>query len=505
MTKALQEVNSQIMDNLKDCNKKLEFKYDDDSYSFNVLDGKGTGKGYKYIYRYNGEDEKVPLDGADPDETFSAEISAASFDGNDYAFLTSNLIDIPLLHSLGISYLVIHNNAAILDYGQEFNNIKVCFIHKSEAVKEVVNNILGLGTQVIRFDFDEICPGYSKEDPLVTITEKIQESGELDGSDTINKFIYSNYKRYTDKAAIKSTEVSDTPDSNATSNKINIGAENSTTETGAETNVVAAEQKNIKSLPIEKLINNKKYQSRVSEDGSAIEELAAAYKAGEDIPPLEVVDTGDDTYIIADGHHRYAGAKMAEMDHIKCHITIGTKLDAFKLSLGANESNKALKRTRDDKRNAVMTAFNSDELKELSHRKIADICKVSSSLVDNIAKELLKNNTKEENSAHMGSQEYETQEADLEKSNDSAHIGSHKRKSKKSGAKKTNNSAHMGSTKSTKAKPITEKISNEHILISIKFKSKPPSQELMQVLLSDLKNDIDAYKYDYEYEYKEDV
>ena len=165
MTKAQQEINFQIADNLKDCKKELEFKYNDDSYSFNVLDGKGTGEGYRHIRHYNEEDEKVPLDGADPEEALITEVSAASFNGDGYAFLTSNLMDIPLLHSLGVNYLVTHNNAAILDYGQEFKNIKVCFVSKSEAGKEVVHNILDLGVQIIKVDFNEICPEYSEKDP----------------------------------------------------------------------------------------------------------------------------------------------------------------------------------------------------------------------------------------------------------------------------------------------------------------------------------------------------
>ena len=104
MTKAQQEINFQIADYLKDFNKKLKFKYDDDSYSFNVLDGKGKGKGYRHIRHYNEEDEKVPLDGVETEETLNTEISAANFNGDGYAYLTSNTIDIPLLHAWGVSY-----------------------------------------------------------------------------------------------------------------------------------------------------------------------------------------------------------------------------------------------------------------------------------------------------------------------------------------------------------------------------------------------------------------
>ena len=122
MTKAQQEINFQIADNLKDYNKEFEFKYDDDSCSFNVLDGKRTGKGYRHIRHYNEEDEKVPLGGVEPEEALSTEVSAANFNGDGYIFLTSNPIDIPLLHAWGVSYLATCNDAIISDYVQELEN-----------------------------------------------------------------------------------------------------------------------------------------------------------------------------------------------------------------------------------------------------------------------------------------------------------------------------------------------------------------------------------------------
>ena len=47
MQNTFQEVGSLITDSIKDYNKELNFKYNANSVSFNILDGNGTGKGYK--------------------------------------------------------------------------------------------------------------------------------------------------------------------------------------------------------------------------------------------------------------------------------------------------------------------------------------------------------------------------------------------------------------------------------------------------------------------------
>ena len=479
MTKARQEVNSQIADNLKDCYKDLEFKYDDDSCSFNILDGKRTGKGYRHIRHYNEEDEKVPLDGVEPEETLNTEVSAASFNGDGYVILTSNLIDIPLLHAWGVSYLATCNDAIISDYVQELENIQVIYTCKSDAEIEIIRNFFDLGIQIIKVDFDGICPGYSEEDPLTTVAEKIQESGE-NGLDTINKFIYKTYRGYMDKTTVKSPEVFDTSDSqNTTSKEVGIDIGINTTET----NVRVAEQKNIKSLPIESLISDKKYQFRDTEDPGAIKDLSFAYKKGEVTAAIEVVATGDDKYIIVDGNHRYKGAKEAGLKYVDCIIVAhGSTHDAFKLSLGANYNNKALRRSYKDMRKAVHAAIYSKEFRDLSNRKISDICKVSSSLVDKIKKELAKDDVVPKiNSAHVGTSN--GNEIKEEKPDD------------------TEAHSHVDKPKSTsprkKTKAFSEKIKNESLTIVVTAKSGPNNQESYQGLLTDLQNVIDDYISDF--------
>lgn len=480
MKNTFQEVASLIADNLKDCNKELKFKYDANSVSFNLLDGNGTGEGCKYIHHQNKEDETVPLDHKQSDETFNTTVSAASFENDTYVFLSSNPLDIPIAHAIGCNYLIAHNDAVLSDYEKQLSSIDVCLTTKSEAEIKTLHKIFDLNMDIIILDFKEACPEYSKKDSLFTLAEKIQETGK-DGIDAISKYMYQTYKKNTcEREAVgKTPEDSKTPDSRkTTNNKSSVGLKNNATETG-----FSVPQNNIEILPINMLINDKKYQSRVSEDQSAIDDLAVAYINDEEIPPITVVNVEDDKYIITDGHHRYAGAKKAGIEKISCNVTVGTELDAFKLSLGANNGNKALKRTNEDKRNAVISAIRSNEFKENSNRQLAEICKVSSSLIDKIFLEL--------------------QSPVFTSSDTSAHMGTLKSKKPESFESEHSSSAHMGSETTVekkthpKQKHYTETISNEHVLLSVKWKSRPLNEEVAHVFLTDLQSFIDDYISDF--------
>jgi hypothetical protein len=71
---------------------------------------------------------------------------------------------------------------------------------------------------------------------------------------------------------------------------------------------------------------------------------------------------------------------------IDADVREGSKLDAIKFALSANETH-GLRRTQADKRNAVLTALADPEWKELSGREIAKLCNVSHDLVARVKRE----------------------------------------------------------------------------------------------------------------------
>ena len=184
-----------------------------------------------------------------------------------------------------------------------------------------------------------------------------------------------------------------------------------------------------------------------------------------------------------DGNHRYKGAKAAGLKYVDCIVVAhGSTHDAFKLSLGANNNNKALRRSYKDMRKAVHAAIYCKEFRDLSNRKIADICKVSSSLVDKIKKELAKDDVVPKiNTAHVGTSD--GNRIKDKKANNYRKAHSHSDKPKLTIPRKT--------------KAFSEKIKNESLTIVVTAKSRPNNQKSYQGLLTDLQSVIDLYISDF--------
>lgn len=68
-------------------------------------------------------------------------------------------------------------------------------------------------------------------------------------------------------------------------------------------------------------------QSRVELNQETVAEYCEAYKAGANMPPVIVFYDGTDRWL-ADGFHRYFGAKAAGLTQIYENITPGTLRDA---------------------------------------------------------------------------------------------------------------------------------------------------------------------------------
>lgn len=142
----------------------------------------------------------------------------------------------------------------------------------------------------------------------------------------------------------------------------------------------------IKTIELKKIRLDGGTQPRKKIHEDAIQNYTEVLLEGNKMPPVKVYFDGKDNWL-ADGFHRYHAHKRAGYTEIECIVIDGTKREAFIFSLGANHDH-GMPRTNEEKRDAVVTAFNDVELSELSDREIAAICKVSAMTVGRIRKSL---------------------------------------------------------------------------------------------------------------------
>ncbi len=130
-------------------------------------------------------------------------------------------------------------------------------------------------------------------------------------------------------------------------------------------------------------------QSRAGLNEQTVTEYAEAMEAGQAFPPILVFqDETIDEYILADGFHRLAAHLQISPDEpILAEVRTGTAEDARWESIGANKSH-GLRRTNEDKRNAVKLALLHPNGAEKSDRQIAEHVGVHHDTVGRIRHEL---------------------------------------------------------------------------------------------------------------------
>ena len=131
-------------------------------------------------------------------------------------------------------------------------------------------------------------------------------------------------------------------------------------------------------LELDQIRTNGGTQSRVELNQETVAEYAQAFTAGASFPPVVVFFDGAN-YWLADGFHRYFGARDAGESALNAEIITGTQRDAVLYSLKANATH-GLRRTNADKRKAVETLLKDAEWATWSDRKIAEVCGVSHEL-----------------------------------------------------------------------------------------------------------------------------
>lgn len=110
------------------------------------------------------------------------------------------------------------------------------------------------------------------------------------------------------------------------------------------------------------------------------------FLAGVKFPPIDVFHDGS-TYWLADGFHRFYGAREAKRGSIEANVHNGTVRDAILHAVGANRSH-GLRRTHADKRNCVTALLNDDEWVKFSDAKLAELAGVHHELVGTVRREL---------------------------------------------------------------------------------------------------------------------
>jgi hypothetical protein len=127
-------------------------------------------------------------------------------------------------------------------------------------------------------------------------------------------------------------------------------------------------------------------QPREKINEEVVSEYAERAKAGDEFPPVQVVEDGANIWLW-DGFHRYHAAAKNDDKSIACLVRKGTQRDARMLALGANASH-GLRRTNADKRKAVAEAIGDEEWGKFTDRKIADLCCVAHSFVAEIRRQV---------------------------------------------------------------------------------------------------------------------
>ena len=127
-------------------------------------------------------------------------------------------------------------------------------------------------------------------------------------------------------------------------------------------------------------------QSRVELNQETVAEYAQAFTAGATFPPVVAFFDGAN-YWLADGFHRYFGARDAGESAIDAEIRTGTQRDAVLYSWGANDKH-GLPRSNADKRNIVTAILKDEQGRQWSVNKIAKDFGFSHPFVGNVRRSL---------------------------------------------------------------------------------------------------------------------
>ena len=123
-------------------------------------------------------------------------------------------------------------------------------------------------------------------------------------------------------------------------------------------------------------------QPRAQIDQATVDDYAEVMLSDQTLPAVTVFHDGT-THWLADGFHRVAAAKAADLTELAAEVRDGSKRDAILFAAGANGTH-GLRRTNADKRRAVQTLLADDEWTQRSDNWIAKACRVTNHLVASV-------------------------------------------------------------------------------------------------------------------------
>jgi hypothetical protein len=135
-------------------------------------------------------------------------------------------------------------------------------------------------------------------------------------------------------------------------------------------------------FPLRDITLDQRLQPRAALDEETVEDYAARYAEGADMPAVTLFHDGD-AFWLADGFHRIAGAAKAGRDTIPATVREGAYHDALLFAAAANASH-GLRRTNADKRRAVSMLLGDPECSEWPDREIARHCAVHHQMVGTV-------------------------------------------------------------------------------------------------------------------------
>jgi ParB-like chromosome segregation protein Spo0J len=127
-------------------------------------------------------------------------------------------------------------------------------------------------------------------------------------------------------------------------------------------------------------------QPRQTINDTVIQEYSDAVFDGTHLPPVDIFFDGNNHWL-ADGFHRYFAYKKAGLKEIPALIHNGTQRDAIFFSVGANATH-GLRRTKEDKIQAIRTVLGDLEYADASDNEIAKLVKLTRQTVQRLRNEM---------------------------------------------------------------------------------------------------------------------
>ncbi len=119
-----------------------------------------------------------------------------------------------------------------------------------------------------------------------------------------------------------------------------------------------------------------------------VEEYASIYKRDKvKMPPVELFTEDNKVYLLGDGAHRTYALLSLKSKTIEANIHKGTREDALRFALTANERH-GIRRTNDDKRNSIREAVR--QWPKCSDSQVAAICAVDKHTVTAVREDMEK-------------------------------------------------------------------------------------------------------------------